>query len=70
MIAPVDSSGIVDDKVVTDLMRAERIDLKDEFGEELDNTTEEQTRGDKAYLTQIQKSMKDFLCKVFVPMNT
>lgn len=70
MIAPVDSSGIVDDKVVTDLMRAERIDLKDEFGEELDNTTEEQTRGDKAHLTQIQKSMKDFLCKVFVPMNT
>ena len=69
MIKPVNSGGVVDDKVVFGLTWVERMDLKDELSEVPDNTNDEQSGGDKAHLTQVQESTKDFLCKAFEPMN-
>ena len=69
VITPVNSGGVVDDVVVPSLTWAERMDLEDELSEVPDNTTDERSGGDKAHLTQVQESTKDFLRKAFVPMN-
>ena len=45
------------------------MDLEDEFTEVPDNSTDEWSRGDKAHVIKVQASTKDFLCKVFVPIN-
>ena len=69
VITPGNSGGVVDDVVVPSLTWAERMDLEDELSEVPDNTTDERSGGDKAHLTQVQESTKDFLRKAFVPMN-
>ena len=67
---PPNSSGVGDDKVITGLSWAKRMDLEDESGEDLaDNSTGDQSRSDKVHLTQIQDSMKEGLRKAFNPMK-